>query len=590
MCAELSKEYFCGKTIIDGFFQIKKADEEFYRFTGDKALYNLSGVIHADDLYKLTDVIAELETVEISFAALRILRFDGKYRWAIALVSYEELELEGKKLISFEFKDLTTIKSEMDEIKNCDEIYEEYFSLMESFMVSYDPESDLFKIFMIGSQQKVNLYNGTLTYWKNKKIDNQDFGKDEMPAFERLCNSFANSDKSFKCEINIRLFPEDSSVDCCLIKGKTIVDYTGKEFVIAVISKINPTTKKPKANLTLETSRDAGTDLINKRVIMKYAENLLNSKPSTPVTFLFIDLDNFKSINDTYGHMFGDDVLCKVAEILKEAVGDSGVVGRIGGDEFFVVLENIEDENELRRILRIIRINVEWAYKTKLKSLSLSCSMGTATYPKDAKDYKSLFNIADKCMYIAKENGKNRYIVFNKELYGKYIESPDNLILRDKDIRKYDKVAIFNDIMENFLYNKTMTLDEACEKIGLCFELEDISVFQGARMERTACWGNFMDADLDGSYLNEAGYAENFDNNHVFVIDHVNSLEFKANAAYETLTREKIRVSVQYLMGEKEAPKGYVTFSKSKKSPKWSEIDINYLGMLGKLFEMVLFK
>ena len=63
-----------------------------------------------------------------------------------------------------------------------------------------------------------------------------------------------------------------------------------------------------------------------------------------------------------------DDVLCKVAEILKEAVENRGVVGRIGGDEFFIVLENVNYENELRSILRTIRMNVEWAYKHKLKS------------------------------------------------------------------------------------------------------------------------------------------------------------------------------------------------------------------------------
>jgi len=287
--------------------------------------------------------------------------------------------------------------------------------------------------------------------------------------------------------------------------------------------------------------------------------------------------------------MFGDDVLSKVAEILKEAVDDKGVVGRIGGDEMLIILENINSENELRGILRTIRSNVEWAYKGRLTSLMLSCSIGCASYPKDAKDYTSLFNIADKCLYISKEKGKNRYIIFNKELHGKYVEGTGDFIYSEKKVGKYNKVNIVKDIMENLLYKKNITITQACERIGPCFELEDISVFRGENREREAYWGVLMDQNLDGKYFDQDNYISYFNDNNIMVIDNINYLVRKVDSAFESMYNSKISASIQYMVGPTESPKGFITFNKSKLAKKWTELDISYLSIIGKLFEMVLF-
>ncbi|SEV82345.1 GGDEF domain-containing protein [[Clostridium] fimetarium] len=590
MGVDFKNRYFCGKAVIDGFFQIQNADDEFYGFVGENAMYSLTRVIHPDDLYKFENSITELEAQEHNFVTLRMLRFDAEYRWMVIFLSYSKLEIiNGQKLISFEMEDITIIMDELEVLKNTCEEYEEYFSLMEYFMLSYDIESDKFIIFMMANQQKINLYNGTLCDWKKNKISNEDLDNKDVPLFEKLCESFTNGDKTFEYEMKIKLFPEDDNMEWSLLKGKTIISSTGEKYVIATVSKINPVTKKHKINLTIESSKDNGTDLINKRAITKYATELINSKPNYPVTFAIIDLDNFKYVNDTYGHMFGDDVLSKVAEILKEAVDDKGVVGRIGGDEMLIILENIGSENELRGILRTIRSNVEWAYKGRLTSLMLSCSIGCASYPKDAKDYETLFNIADKCLYVAKEKGKNRYIIYDKELHGKYVEGIDDIIHFEKDFSKYNKINIVNDIMENLLYTKNMTIKQACEKVGPCFELEDISVFSGENRKSESYWGYLMDHDLDGEYFDKDNYISNFNDNNIMVIDNINYLVRKADSAYESMFISKINASIQYMVGPKEAPKGFITFNKSKSSKKWTELDISYLSILGKIFEMVLF-
>ena len=89
--------------------------------------------------------------------------------------------------------------------------------------------------------------------------------------------------------------------------------------------------------------RDAGTELLNKKAITNYAKKLIDKRVNHKVTIAIIDIDDFKTINDTYGHMFGDEVLRDVAQILREAVGRNGMCGRIGGDEMFIVMEHFED-------------------------------------------------------------------------------------------------------------------------------------------------------------------------------------------------------------------------------------------------------
>jgi len=589
MGVDFKNRYFCGKAVIDAFLQIQKADDEFYGFVGDNALYSLSRAIHPNDLDKFESSVVELEELKQNFVTLRMLRFDGEYRWMVIYLSYSKLEFKGQQLISYEMEDIAIIMDELEELKDSCESYEEYFSLMEYFMVSYNVETDKFIIFMMTNQQKINLYNGTLSDWKTSKISNKDIDSEDIPLFKKSCESFTNGDKTFEYEMKIKLFSEDDNMEWVQLKGKSIINLSGEKYVIATVSKINPVTKNHKINLTIESSKDNGTDLINKRAITKYAIDLISSKPDYPVTFAIIDLDNFKYVNDTYGHMFGDDVLSKVAEILKEAVDDKGVVGRIGGDEMLIILENINSENELRGILRTIRSNVEWAYKGRLTSLMLSCSIGCASYPKDAKDYTSLFNIADKCLYISKEKGKNRYIIFNKELHGKYVEGTGDFIYSEKNVGKYNKVNIVKDIMENLLYKKNITITQACERIGPCFELEDISVFRGENREREAYWGVLMDQNLDGKYFDQDNYISYFNDNNIMVIDNINYLVRKVDSAFESMYNSKISASIQYMVGPTESPKGFITFNKSKLAKKWTELDISYLSIIGKLFEMVLF-
>lgn len=189
------------------------------------------------------------------------------------------------------------------------------------------------------------------------------------------------------------------------------VVYDGKPVIQAIIRDV---TDKKKYDEFLEVMayQDPLTGLINRRSFM----NSLNrtfieyKMRGGHFSLLYIDLDDFKSINDTYGHEIGDVLLMKFAARIKEAVRSTDVVGRIGGDEFIVLLRDTE-EDVLNEMLKRIQKNIRRPYAIQDIEIHATSSMGAAIFPNHANSTKQLIRNADFALYQAKEK-KNHYKIF----------------------------------------------------------------------------------------------------------------------------------------------------------------------------------
>ena len=171
-------------------------------------------------------------------------------------------------------------------------------------------------------------------------------------------------------------------------------------------------------NIYSET-RDGLTELYNKVAITDIAMKKVNDNKN-PVALIVMDVDKFKECNDTFGHAFGDKVLVLVSTCIREAVAGIGVAGRIGGDEFLIVLDKTSEE-DIRNVARNIRIGLKWSIEATEPGNVVTCSMGIARFPKNAKNYDELFNLADKCLYIAKSKGRDCYIIYKPEIHDSVI-------------------------------------------------------------------------------------------------------------------------------------------------------------------------
>ena len=163
---------------------------------------------------------------------------------------------------------------------------------------------------------------------------------------------------------------------------------------------------------------DILTDIPNRKLFINNLENeIIKGKDSDVKTaVLFIDLDNFKEINDTLGHDYGDELLKNVAIALKASIKEGDLVSRVGGDEFFILMKDIIDYSEISNLCEKLLCSLNCEISIAGKSVYTSASIGITVYPDDGEETNILLKNADTAMYSAKYNGKDKYSFFNKNM------------------------------------------------------------------------------------------------------------------------------------------------------------------------------
>ncbi len=213
----------------------------------------------------------------------------------------------------------------------------------------------------------------------------------------------------------------------CMNEG--VEDFLRKPFVPDVLvshvqrvleRKASRNDMEQKMEEAIKRSRhDSMTGLYNRDYAIETIDmELLKNKPGA---FIMVDLDNFKYLNDTYGHITGDDAICAVARILKENAGEGGFAFRIGGDEFGIFMYTAERVVVEKAVIDLFGEYNRQAVETDyLKNSSLS--IGIALAPEDGQTCEALYAAADKALYCAKRNGKNGYCFYSVD----FTDTADN--------------------------------------------------------------------------------------------------------------------------------------------------------------------
>ena len=156
---------------------------------------------------------------------------------------------------------------------------------------------------------------------------------------------------------------------------------------------------------------DTLTDLPNRNIMGEHLKQALSTahRDNTQVALMFLDLDNFKDINDTLGHSVGDDLLVECARRIEQSVREKDIVARLGGDEFVIIITDIHHFTGIERTAQKILKILATPYFLQNEVVHSSASIGITVYPTDAEDVSGLLKNADQAMYGAKSTGKNNY-------------------------------------------------------------------------------------------------------------------------------------------------------------------------------------
>lgn len=175
--------------------------------------------------------------------------------------------------------------------------------------------------------------------------------------------------------------------------------------------------KRREISLIEETRRDSLTGLYNKRTTEELAESVLKARGAGEIrhALLVLDIDNFKYINDNLGHAFGDNAIIEFAAELKAQFRDSDIIGRIGGDEFAVLLKDFKDLEAIKKKLETFCASMGHQYLGENKSHTITASVGVAFFPEHGGTFAELFQKADQALYFSKSHGKGSYSIFGAE-------------------------------------------------------------------------------------------------------------------------------------------------------------------------------
>lgn len=172
--------------------------------------------------------------------------------------------------------------------------------------------------------------------------------------------------------------------------------------------------KKETLKLQERSQYDALTGLLNRGATIEQVTALLESSgESCKHTFMMVDIDNFKSLNDSLGHQFGDKVLTDVATDLKSVLRSDDIIGRLGGDEFVICLKNMAPSTVLQEKATLLR---SLLFKEFDKNTIISGSIGISLFPRDGLVFTDLYQKADIALYEAKKYGRNQYVFFQPHM------------------------------------------------------------------------------------------------------------------------------------------------------------------------------
>jgi diguanylate cyclase (GGDEF)-like protein/PAS domain S-box-containing protein len=216
-----------------------------------------------------------------------------------------------------------------------------------------------------------------------------------------------------------RILCKDGSWKWVLARGMVISrDADGKPLRMIGTHTDITDRKNAEALIWRQAHFDSLTGLPNRRMLRERLNNALHrcSETAGTLAVLFIDLDEFKEVNDALGHEVGDLLLVDAAKRIEQCVNTSDTVARMGGDEFTVIVNNAASPAEITPMLQHILAQLARAFNLRDEQVFVSASIGVALYPQDATQVEDLFRHADQALYVAKKTGRNRFSFFTPVL------------------------------------------------------------------------------------------------------------------------------------------------------------------------------
>lgn len=317
-----------------------------------------------------------------------------------------------------------------------------------------------------------------------------------------------------------------------------------------------------------EQITDHLTGIVSRQHILGFARSLMDD--NIPFSFVMLDLDNFKFINDTYGHNAGDEILKSVSAALMEYVGGFGLVGRFGGDELLIIdLRDIgyDDKKSFFNGLYTDNSVLRRNYDLEECSPFVTATIGCATFPDDTTDFDELFLMIDKTLYRGKNKGRNCYIIYVEEKH------------RNIEIRKLAGHGICT-VMQSLTrqYELVPGMDNKLRAV-LPLLMEELSVTDLYCADNTG----ILSAVLDKSFREDVRDISELTEDDVFCTNDIGSIEERAPLLCAAMKKHGMETLLVSRIGVKDETDGYLICAEPRSHRIWQERECAMIYFLAKL-------
>jgi len=560
----------------------------------------LIALVPPEDQDSLRRSFAErLSTGSSASIEYRLIHKDGHIVWVHNKAAVV-MRPDGNEYLYGTLTDISESKRAYDDIRTKMDRYEIILAQTENVLFEWDIEADT--ISFSDTWEKIFGYTPINSNVREAINMGSFFHPDDIPL---LLNGIRALEDNLDYQmLEVRISTSNGRYMWCRFRATALRDQSGNLKKISGIIINIDSEKRAEQALLDKAERDSLTNLLNKNAARKHAEEYFSQNPNgANCAMLIIDLDNFKEVNDQFGHMFGDVVLTQISREIKKLFRMRDMIARIGGDEFMVIMRDISDPALVKSRCNLLVSSLRELFRTQLYNCPLSCSIGVAMSPMHGSSYVDLFQHADQALYQAKSNGKNQYKFYDSTdpVFRPKISPLTNANTRidsDEDPGILDTAVIQSAFRRLYSSDDVApAINEILNHIGRQTNVSRVYIFENSLDDKycnnTYEWCNTgVTPEIDNlqniSYETDIpGYEDNFDEHGIYYCPDVREMP---PAAFEIVDAQGIKSMLQYAIREGGKFRGYIGLDDCNTYRMWTKEQIDILSYFAEMLGVFLLK
>lgn len=422
---------------------------------------------------------------------------------------------------------------------------------------------------------------------------------DDMASLHRVANVLCSGAQTYQ-ETELRAANIEGRYLWFRVRLTALLDEQGTPYrAIGILINIDAA-KQASLALHRQARQDPLTNLLNKATAQASIREYLESKEIIHhAALLMIDLDNFKGVNDHYGHLFGDATLTRAAQTIRKMFRGGDIIGRVGGDEFMVLMKEIRDDQLVQdRCSQLIEA-LSTMFHEAPETADLSCSIGAALSPEHGSSFQELYQRADQALYHSKKSGKGCYTVYRDDLSLQQFSTTISTHIESNDLPGLANSGLVRAVLRKLSQSRDLekTIQEVLAEVGRQTNVSRIYIFEN-NDDNTCCSNTFewcnegvapvMPEMQDLSYETDLpGWQDHYDENGVMFCTDISQLPQQYR---DLLEPQKVKSMLLCAMYDKGVFRGYIGLDECEKYRIWTQEQVDLLTFLSEVVVSFLLK